>query len=59
MKIVPVPRTMIVVAHRGHVRAACRARAHTAAICGMPAADICAWLKKIRPKWSRSGNTSS
>ena len=31
----------------------------TTAICGMPAADICAWLKKIRPKWSRSGKTSS
>ena len=24
----------------------------TTAICGMPAADICAWLKKMRPKWS-------
>ena len=30
----------------------------TQAICGMPAADIFAWLKKMRPKCSRSGNTS-
>ena len=31
----------------------------TAATCGMLSADICAWLKKMRPKCSRSGNTSS
>ena len=31
----------------------------TADSCGMPRADIVAWLKKIRPKCSRSGNTSS
>ena len=31
----------------------------TTAICGIPCADIRAWLKKIRPKWSRSGNTSA
>ena len=31
----------------------------TTAICGMPAADIRAWLKKMRPKCSRSGKTSS
>ena len=31
----------------------------TAAICGMPRWLIVAWLKKIRPKCSRSGNTSS
>ena len=31
----------------------------TAAICGMPRSDIVAWLKKIRPKCSRSGKTSS
>ena len=31
----------------------------TAASCGMPGADIVAWLKKIRPKCSRSGKTSS
>ncbi len=30
----------------------------TQAICGMPSADIWAWLKKIRPKCSRSGKTS-
>ncbi len=49
MKIVPVPRTMIVSVQEPI----------TAAICGIPCADICAWLKKIRPKWSRSGNTSA
>ena len=31
----------------------------TEAICGMPRAERLAWLKKIRPKCSRSGNTSS
>jgi hypothetical protein len=31
----------------------------TAAICGIPFADIRAWLKKMRPKCSRSGKTSS
>ena len=31
----------------------------TTAIWGMPAADIRAWLKKMRPKCSRSGNTSA
>lgn len=31
----------------------------TTAICGMPMALMLAWLKKMRPKWSRSGNTSS
>ena len=31
----------------------------TAASCGMPWADMFAWLKKIRPKCSRSGKTSS
>ncbi len=31
----------------------------TAESCGMPAAESCAWLKKIRPKWLRSGKTSS
>jgi hypothetical protein len=31
----------------------------TAAICGIPCSDIVAWLKKIRPKCSRSGKTSS
>ena len=31
----------------------------TAAIWAMPALERFAWLKKIRPKWSRSGNTSS
>jgi hypothetical protein len=29
----------------------------TQAICGMPCCDIVAWLKKIRPKCSRSGKT--
>ena len=31
----------------------------TAAICGICLADMRAWLKKMRPKCSRSGNTSS
>ena len=31
----------------------------TDAICGMPRAERFAWLKKIRPKCSRSGKTSS
>ena len=31
----------------------------TTAIWEIPAALMLAWLKKIRPKWSRSGNTSS
>ena len=31
----------------------------TTAICAMPCALMLAWLKKIRPKCSRSGNTSS
>jgi hypothetical protein len=31
----------------------------TAASWGIPRADIVAWLKKMRPKCSRSGKTSS
>src|SRR5439155_1386914 len=31
----------------------------TMATCGMPAADMRAWLKKMRPKCSRSGKTSA
>src|SRR5206468_3000488 len=31
----------------------------TAETCGIRSADIRAWLKKMRPKWSRSGNTSA
>src|SRR5207244_120355 len=31
----------------------------TTATCAIPCADIRAWLKKMRPKWSRSGNTSA
>ena len=30
----------------------------TTAICAIDSADICAWLKKMRPKCSLSGNTS-
>jgi hypothetical protein len=26
--------------------------------CAIPEEDMVAWLKKIRPKWSRSGKTS-
>ena len=55
-----VPDDHRLVGHRRHVGAARRARAHARRrAAGCPAADICAWLKKIRPKWSRSGNTSS
>jgi hypothetical protein len=31
----------------------------TQATCGIEAADMVAWLKKMRPKCSRSGKTSS
>jgi hypothetical protein len=31
----------------------------TTATCGIPSPDMRAWLKKIRPKCSRSGNTSA
>ena len=60
MKIVPVPRTMIVSSLiAGTYAPPAVHEPMTTAICGMPRADICAWLKKIRPKWSRSGKTSA
>ncbi len=60
MKIVPVPRTMIVSSLiAGTYAPPAVHEPMTAAICGIPAADICAWLKKMRPKWSRSGKTSA
>jgi hypothetical protein len=60
MKIVPVPRTMIVSSDiAGTYAPPAVHEPITTAIWGMPFADMRAWLKKIRPKWSRSGNTSS
>ena len=60
MKIVPVPRTMIVSSDiAGTYAPPAVQEPITAAIWGMPLADMRAWLKKIRPKCSRSGKTSS
>ena len=60
MKIVPVPRTMIVSSLIAGTYAPPAVHDPiTTAICAMPSDDICAWLKKIRPKWSRSGKTSA
>jgi hypothetical protein len=60
MKIVPVPRTMIVSSDiAGTYAPPAVHEPITTAICGMPFADMRAWLKKIRPKCSRSGKTSS
>ena len=47
------------VAHRRHVGAAGGAGAHHRGDLRDPRADIVAWLQKMRPKWSRSGKTSS
>ena len=48
------------VAHRGDVRAAGRARAHhDRDLRRCSCAESRAWLKKMRPKWSRSGKTSA
>ena len=59
-KIVPVPRTITVSSLiAGTYAPPAVHEPITTAICGMPFADICAWLKKMRPKWSRSGKTSS
>ena len=43
-------------AHRRRPRCSCPSRRRSGRC---PRADICAWLKKMRPKWSRSGNTSA
>ena len=60
MKIVPVPRTITVSSDiAGTYAPPAVHEPITTAICGIPCADICAWLKKIRPKWSRSGKTSA
>ncbi len=60
MKIVPVPRTITVSSLiAGTYAPPAVQEPITTAIWAIPAADICAWLKKIRPKWSRSGKTSS
>ena len=59
-KIVPVPFTITVSSLiAGTYAPPAVQEPMTSAICGIPAADIRAWLKKIRPKWSRSGKTSS
>ena len=48
------------VRHRRHIGAAGGAASPSPRrSAAMPSADMLAWLKKIRPKWSRSGNTSS
>ena len=60
MKIVPVPLTMIVSSLiAGTYAPPAVHEPITDAICGIPCADMRAWLKKIRPKWSRSGKTSA
>ena len=60
MKIVPVPRTITVSSLiAGTYAPPAAQKPITAAICGMPFADIRAWLKKTRPKCSRSGKTSA
>jgi hypothetical protein len=60
MKIVPVPLTMIVSSLiAGTYAPPAVHEPITTAICGIPAADRRAWLKKMRPKWSRSGKTSA
>ena len=60
MKIVPVPRTMTVSSLiAGTYAPPAVQEPITDAIWGMPAAERFAWLKKMRPKWSRSGKTSS
>src|SRR6185437_15348356 len=59
-KIVPLPRTITVSSlMAGTYAPPAVHEPMTHAICEIPAADIRAWLKKIRPKWSRSGKTSS
>ena len=59
-KIVPVPRTITVSsAIAGTYAPPAVQEPMTAASCAMPSADMRAWLKKMRPKWSRSGKTSS
>ena len=60
MKIVPVPRTMIVSSLiAGTYAPPAVHEPITTAICGIRLADMRAWLKKMRPKWSRSGKTSA
>ena len=60
MKIVPVPLTITVSSLiAGTYAPPAVHEPITTAIWGIPAADMRAWLKKMRPKWSRSGKTSS
>jgi hypothetical protein len=59
-KIVPSSRTMMVSSLIAGTYAPPAVQdPMTAAICAIPWADIVAWLKKMRPKCSRSGKTSS
>ena len=59
-KIVPVPFTMIVSSDIAGTYAPPAVHDPiTTAICGIRSADIRAWLKKMRPKCSRSGKTSA
>ena len=59
-KIVPWSRTMTVSSDMAGTYAPPAVHEPiTLATCGIPFADIVAWLKKIRPKCSRSGKTSS
>ena len=59
-KIVPCSRTMTVSSLiAGTYAPPAVQEPITAAICAIPAADRFAWLKKIRPKCSRSGKISS
>ena len=60
MKIVPVPSTITVSSlMAGTYAPPAVHEPMTTAICGMFFADMRAWLKKIRPKCSRSGKTSA
>ncbi len=60
MKIVPVPRTITVSSDMAGTYAPPAVQEPmTTAICGIPSAESRAWLKKMRPKWSRSGKTSA
>jgi hypothetical protein len=59
-KIVPVPFTIIVSSDiAGTYAPPAVQEPMTTAICAMRSADIRAWLKKMRPKCSLSGNTSA
>mmetsp|Transcript_31149 Transcript_31149/g.103068 ORF Transcript_31149/g.103068 Transcript_31149/m.103068 type:complete len:250 (-) Transcript_31149:519-1268(-) len=59
-KMVPLPRTITASsAIAGTYAPPAVQLPQTSASCGTPAADILAWLKKMRPKCSLSGKTSA